>query len=187
MEETVNPTVPDGQTSYLIQLHIAEYQALTTRNTYWMTMQFALFPMLLLFMALVAQLWNSLDHAVLLWGSALVAQLIVVVWYQAGWEQYNNVRYMERELRPSITNLLRENEFWKYELYLRQQRSRILVWWEYPASFSSFVVLLVIAQLRRPWLALDYYAFAINALMFIFIVWLNINLVRTRHDFFPDA
>src|SRR3954464_11148890 len=45
----------------LLQTHLAEYQAITMRNTYWLTLQYALFPILGAAVAVLAQMWNQFD------------------------------------------------------------------------------------------------------------------------------
>jgi hypothetical protein len=51
------PTIPESSTTdtALVQLHIAEYQALTTRGTYFITIMAGMFPLFVLYLAVVAQ------------------------------------------------------------------------------------------------------------------------------------
>src|SRR5947209_15880088 len=87
-----------GLMNIVAQAHLNEYQALTMRNTYWITLQFACWPILLLYVALVAQVWNVLNKSLLIWGSGVIVQVVILTWYQCGHEMYNNVVYMESQL-----------------------------------------------------------------------------------------
>jgi hypothetical protein len=114
----------------LIQLHIAEYQALTMRNTYWITMQYFLWPILIGLIGLVTQLHNPFDPALRIWGIAIVIEVVVVAYYAATLEQYSNVRYIETELKPSISVLVGPESFWGYEPYLKASRPFPAWLWE---------------------------------------------------------
>lgn len=58
------------RTTVLIQLHIAEYQALTTRATYFITLMGTVWPVLLIFFGLLVQgqLWTVVPAPILLLG-----------------------------------------------------------------------------------------------------------------------
>src|SRR5438046_743090 len=128
----------DSHALQLVSLHVAEYQTLTTRSTYWMTMQFGLVPVLGIFLAFVAQAWSTFSHLKLVWSCVFVVEAVVVQWYQAGLEQYYNIRYIETTLRPKLVKLLGPSDFWAYETYLKSQRNNgSVVWWEYPPSVVS--------------------------------------------------
>ena len=70
-----------------LQAYLAEYQAITTRNTYWLTLQYALFPILGAAIAVLAQMWNqfgndpsfgSLPHRILIWLVMVLANFIMI-------------------------------------------------------------------------------------------------------------
>ena len=46
-----------------LSVHIAEYEALTMRNTYWLTLEYALGPILLLTLALIVQVEPNLGQS----------------------------------------------------------------------------------------------------------------------------
>ena len=170
----------------MLQLHLAEYQALTTRNTYWITLQFALWPILLIYFALVAQVWNSMARGLLVWGSGLVTQTVVLTLYWTGFEQYNNIRYIERELRPLVNKLVGNRQFWRYERYLKPQRTSWYMLGECAPSLLTFIGLVVVARLRIPWLRSDYYWALCNASLYVVVAVTTVHLIRTRRDFFAN-
>src|SRR5437868_4189465 len=88
----------------LIQLHIAEYQALTTRGSYWIILQASLIPIVPIYLALAVEVWKSgtIVREVVIWIAVAGLQLIGIVWGQTLVEGYNVVRYIECYLRPLI-------------------------------------------------------------------------------------
>jgi hypothetical protein len=104
-----------------LSAHLAEYAALTTRCTYWITMQFALWPIMGGLLAIAASLWNTVNHSVLIWTCLATAQILLLGWTASFQEKNNTVRYMERELRPAIQAIAGEH-VWRYETYKSEQR-----------------------------------------------------------------
>src|ERR1035437_6748628 len=101
---------PNGQTvKMLIQLHIAEYNMLTLRHTYFMTLQYGLISVFMIFLTLIASVWDKYDHIIL---------------------------YIERDLKKLICFNINENiqsipsitraDFLKYEQYQTISRSSFL-------------------------------------------------------------
>jgi hypothetical protein len=125
-ESQAQVALPQDAPSNVLQVHLAEYAALTTRITYWITLQFALWPIGIVFLAFVAQVWPKSDAArqhFLLWLGLVGLQLIGFVWYVAAWEQYGDVAYLETVLRPRVASILGgAKDFWTYE----QSRARKL-------------------------------------------------------------
>jgi hypothetical protein len=112
-----------------MQAHLAEYAALTTRNTYWITLQFTLWPTAIIFLALVAQMWQSSTAGgarhFLLWAGMAGLQVIGLVWYLAAREQYGNVVFLEAVLRPRVVAALgASGDVWLYERHLAASRGR---------------------------------------------------------------
>src|SRR5437762_8400043 len=121
----MTPSIPTNHDALMINLHIAEYQALTTRCTYWITMHFALLSVIPIYLTVVAAIWfshSSIDRRLLFWGSGLMLQTLGWIWMQTQGEQYLAVLYMEQVLRPSIHRLVNEAQFWCYEPYLARMR-----------------------------------------------------------------
>ena len=116
---------PSNHDAILINLHIAEYQALTTRCTYWITMHFALLSVIPIYLTVVAAIWfsgSSIDRRLLFWGSGLILQTLGWIWMQTQGEQYLAVLYMEEVLRPAVKRVINKNQFWCYEPYLAKLR-----------------------------------------------------------------
>jgi hypothetical protein len=79
--DTVGPAaerpVPD-----VLQLHLAEYEALMTRSSYLLQVQYAFWPVALVILAVAAQIWSS-DKAhrwLLVWSTLIMSMVIAIVW-----------------------------------------------------------------------------------------------------------
>jgi hypothetical protein len=143
-----SPSVPDSSSALgLLQLHIAEYNALTTRNTYYITIAASFFPVLLLVLTILVAIWNSLNHALLIWASGTVVQLFVLAWIENAWQQYKNLKYIEGELRLLVSAVVEGSSvFWNYERWLADGRHGATLWWEYaPAAGAACTMISVVA------------------------------------------
>ncbi len=111
--------LPAPEPAQLIHLHIAEYTAITNRNTYYMSVAFAFWPALIVYLTLIAYLIllkPGLSKSLSVSLTAIGSHLIVCGWYFCMVEQYKNVRYIETKLKPRLSQLLQTSEFWWYEL-----------------------------------------------------------------------
>jgi hypothetical protein len=133
----------------LVQLHVAEYNALTTRCTYRIYFQFSIWGILLIYLPLIGLAWNGgMDHAFILWVSALVAQGAVLAWQENLIEIYRSIEYIEQVQRPLLTDLLPGKQFWEYERYLAKDRPNRAVWWEYLFPLLALVAVVGVAVFR---------------------------------------
>src|SRR6266446_9227898 len=76
-----------SQVGALIQLHTSEYQALSTRASYWIVLQVGLLPLIPLYLAMATQVWQ--------YGPSIKR---VVIWTTLGgyklWESYGLKRWL---------------------------------------------------------------------------------------------
>jgi hypothetical protein len=185
--DKTNPAL-DERAITLLNLHIAEYQSLTMRNTYWITMQYALWPILLLILAFGAQIYWAFDPRILPWAIALLVQVMIVAFFTSMVEQYTNVRYLERRLRPRVQALIGETSFWEYEKHNRGGGGYHPWWTEYwPLGLGIVAIsLAVIARCRpsiqSPWGILDYVSLVIDTLFWL----LAIRLARISWKVLAD-
>lgn len=113
----------DERHQALVNAHLAEYGAITTRNTYYMAVSLGLASFLTTSFGLVAQI-PRLDSVLRVWLWVLGAELGCIVWYWCVYEQYTNVRYIEIRLRPKVQALLGTEAVWDYEAYKTGDRGR---------------------------------------------------------------
>ena len=172
-------------------LHIAEYEALMTRNTYWTTIQFSVAPAIAIYLTLLITAWEAMkfinptaDVRVyekhLLWLSLLGAELFVLAGYNCVYEIYNNVKYIETNLRPEIDKLVASPRYWTYEKYLEGQRGVSFLVVECWAAVAVVTAEGVIAIKEFPWTGTDYAWFAATLAIAIFVTLQNANVTRMR-------
>ena len=142
-------------------------------------------PLLGIFLALVTQVWNVFNHGLLVWGSAFIAQMIMLAYNQTLREIYNAVRYIEREVRPAVQALVGEESIWRYESYYAAQPFRRGLPWEYAIPVLLFVALVAVF-FARPLRAVDAIGGTINLVFFGVVAWQTRVLVGIRRDFFPN-
>lgn len=138
--------------SPLIKLHIAEYEALTTRASYSMTMQAGLIAVAPAFAVLGYYLYQVLAStkakSLIGWGTVFVLHLVALIWANMMLEQFSMVKYIECFLRPRIEELVGSDEFWLYEPYLIKHRPVNTLWGHYSMVGTSFVVLATLVLIR---------------------------------------
>jgi hypothetical protein len=178
--------VDSGLIESVVQVHLGEYQALTTRNTYWITLQYACWPILLVYVALAGQFVKVLDREVLIWGSGFVVQLVVVSWYQAAQEQYRNVIYMETQLRPLLQRLLRSSNLMGYERFLARQRSDGPLWYEVWPAIANALLFVAVLVGGRPWSVRGWIGGAVNGLLVLVVAKFSRSVVTLRGQFFDE-
>lgn len=139
----------------LVQLHIAEYQAVTTRASYWIVLQVGLLPVVPIYLALAAKIWQSgaIVKEVTIWATLAGLQIVGIVWIQTVLEQYALVRYIECYLRPLAWNVVKTTDFWGYEPYMIKHRA-IPTYSEFAVAVLSSV-LLIITCVSRYWIHLS--------------------------------
>ena|ERR1035437_976036 len=192
---TPEPTTTVGPSAdRFLQLHIAEYNALTTRSTYYITISASLVPVIVIFLALVAQMWSNpySKHALLIWPTGVAIQFFLLAMIANAQVQYQNIKYIEKVLRPLIGPLLQPpSGFWRYERYLSDQR-RGAQWWEYTPAVGAAVTvgaaiagrLLDPAQRSATWDALDWVGVGFNALFLVVAFWNSFKVVALRRSIF---
>jgi hypothetical protein len=170
------------RTELLLQLHIAEYQALTTRGTNWLALESGIWVLMVLFLAVLPPIWNFAPHDLLIWGGFGVLVMMLFVWSNMTYEHYNSVRYIERELRSMITALLGPARFWQYESYIKPTRPKTQpLWFEAAPAFANFVVLGGIAIYRYPQhQGREYWEFGVDFLLCSLYAWFTSRMVQVR-------
>jgi hypothetical protein len=143
MKTTENVRASDS--AILIQLHIAEYAALTTRASYWMVMQFGLLtaaPAIPVLGVYLHQMMSSAKaKSLVAWTTFVVLQVVGMLWANMMLEQFALVKYTECLLRRRIEALCQSADFWLYEPYLVRHRPVNPRWGNYCMVGAAIFVL----------------------------------------------
>jgi len=185
----------EEEVKMLNQLHIAEYNALTMRHTYLITLQYGMISIAIVFLTFIGSIWNKLDLSIYIWTTFFGVQLFALVVISNIYEINNLILYMENDLRNQIMNVFENNrnststiskfDFWKFEYYQSRGRN---------AFISRYLELILLAILLIIFLIIvvyfyplkskfDYIAFGVNLslLVVISINALKINKVRNLY------
>lgn len=184
----------------LLQAHIAEFETITARNTHWLTLQYALLPILGAAFAVLAQMWNQFDqdpaistqaHRIIIWLAIVFVNVTIIAHTEVGWESYNNVVYLENCLREEIVALVpgsdpaRVGKVLGYEKYLRDQRGKGPKWWEVPGFFVSSGLLIggvALFGVLYPWTPVEWVAVPVNAVLSVMVLKVTIKMIRKRRE-----
>lgn len=149
---TVEYSHQDQHATLLTQLHIAEYQALTTRCSYWIILQASLLPAVPIYLALAVQVWsaNVMRKEIVVWGALAGLQLIGILWANVLAENYAAVNYLEGYLHPLIEKTVGSDLFWGYESYLTLHRPTKRYWGEAFIPLLGIFVFLATCWVRAP-------------------------------------
>ncbi len=111
-----------------LQTHLFEYNALTTRLTYWITLQYATYAIAVAALGFVAQAWGSnFNRVQLAWAVMLLMPLLAWAFLTTTYEMLTYVVYIERYLRPKLRPLMGTNSFWKFEQFLARLKRNPLI------------------------------------------------------------
>jgi hypothetical protein len=137
-----DPESPRDDNSVL-SVHLAEYQALTTRITYWISILYISYSVMAVLLAFIVQQWSKGNHASILLRGSFAFELVVWAWVQACWEMSNIALFLETKLKPKIAHLLfvKSKSFLSWDAYIARQRSQGFDKFE---SRQSLLVLLLL-------------------------------------------
>jgi hypothetical protein len=151
---TAIPILPVTESSHgdvaLLNVHVAEYEAMTTRCTYFMALQMGLWPLLLLFWPLLAQLRGAVPDRSLVWLGLLASQIVLFVYVHLLAEQYLMLVYIENDLRGMVGALIVSKVFWCYERSLLKQRYRAGTSTYRLLGYAVIAFITLVIVLQRP-------------------------------------
>jgi hypothetical protein len=119
----MNSTANHADNQGIIDLHAAEYTALTTRVTYVDLFSASVWGLIVAFITVVANSWERIgSKGVLVWTGAIAVQLMLIVISSFLGDHYSIVLYLETELHGLVAESGINLEFWSYEKFLARRR-----------------------------------------------------------------
>jgi hypothetical protein len=170
----------------LLHVYVAEYNALTTRCTYWITVQVAMLSLILILIGVGTQAWQyfTAHHDLLVFVCILGVQLVTLGWLQIGLEIYTTVSYLECTLRPRLEDLVGgHGKVWSYETFLAGRRGTGPMFQEYILAVINIIVLTGAAVKYKPASGFSGVVLGLNVVLVVALVVSTWQLVRTRRDF----
>ncbi len=174
---------PRASADALVHAYLAEYQALTTRCTYLITMQYAFWPVAFGLFAFLSPLWDKHSHYWLEWGGILLGELLAIGFYVTSCELYTHTLYIETQLKPTVMRLTADRSLWQWEPWLASRPGRRPEWWECWITVCVALAIGCMGFVRYPWAQIDWAGFFVSGSAFTFILRLNVMLVSLRHQF----
>lgn len=157
------------------------------------------FPLFVLYLAVIAQIikpdsgafTDALSkliaaptgmRAAVLWGNLFVFQLMANVFEQLLLEQYGIVLYLESKVRPFVQPLIGNQDFWDYERFQLKEKKTMSRFGEVATLFVvSLSLVLVVCELHN-FILWDYFGLAANVVLWAWLMFNTIAVVRTRHE-----
>jgi hypothetical protein len=169
----------------LLDVHLAEYNALTTRCTYWMAMQLGLWPLSLLVIPALLEARAVLPGRLLIWLGLFSLLVVVFIYDHLLFEQFLAVRYTEVELRRRIAALLPGETFWDYEAFLARRRKGIDLAPDWLLAAVAPVAVLAAASflIGADWTSFDIMGLIANLCISLVIASKSNAIVKLRGEF----
>ena len=190
------PELTNGETS-LLQIHLAEYNALMARNTSSMHWQWMMFAAAIVFLTFLASAWSQGWIKGNLWLAscgAVLIQISVVLANTLTWGQYQKVLYIEKFLRPCVDRILsvepianQIRAFWGYESYLVKQRDHyiwhgVFLWWEWLSTLIALIVLFGLMYIYHSLSSWDPFGLCVNGEIILFLIYKTHHAVKLRSE-----
>ncbi len=167
-------SLAEDERNALLQLCLAEYQALTTRCSYWIVLQIGLLPVVPVYLVLAVTVWQSgvIIREVVLWTTLAGLQLIALLWAQTMIEQFAIVKYIECYLRRILETVVDGDLFWGYEPYLVMHRPVKSIYGGLSVPFLIVVVLAVTLICRlKEFSRWDFCGVVVNLMLLVIVCW----------------
>ncbi len=132
----------------LLDVHLFEYSALTTRITYWIAIQYGLFGLAGAYLGFAVQASSRVTVPTLVLTSVLVLEVLTWAVLQTQYEIFNTAHYIESHLKPKVALLVgSDNSFWGWEPYLDSQRAKGYIHFEWKWASLLLVLMFGLAVL----------------------------------------
>jgi hypothetical protein len=183
-------------TEKIVEVHIAEYQAITSRSSSLIIIASSIWPMLIVLLSVIAYAWTPQRSPYLVWSICAIGEFSLFYWAENSWQQMNNIRYIEKFLRPKLEVALSTQRFWHYEQYLHNQRTAALQWWEAPLPWAGTILLAGAVSLRAysiahsgtGWYSVwEVIPFCVNVALLSLVIRQSRRIAALRRDIFSSA
>ena len=177
----------------LMDLHLSEYQTLTARATNYIIMGGIVWPLMISFVGFLGAMWEHLSPSqsaqygffMIGWCSALGVQMALILWTFLACEQYKLVRYIEKDLRTRICQLVGSDGFWLFQKR-PARRSRIARWFELMTEAWVMTGIIAVALFRlamtHGFSLLDWIGLSLNLIIFSVLLFWGIRAAKIRQQ-----
>lgn len=169
-----------------IDLHIAEYDVLINRATYFINIQFVLLTALIAWVVVLGQIWNPQLGYIFNWALIIGAQVLGIINANMLWENYCIISYIETDLKPKIIKLTNKDGFWGYEPFLSKLREtkktkNSMTLMDFIGTLMAFIIIIATTIYRfNNWIILDWLGLILNILLFVVLFMKTYQTVKLR-------
>jgi hypothetical protein len=181
----MNSTANHADNQGIIDLHAAEYTALTTRVTYVDLFSASVWGLIVAFITVVANSWERIgSKGVLVWTGAIAVQLMLIVISSFLGDHYSIVLYLETELHGLVAESGINLEFWSYEKFLARRRpTEASTPWEWTVPIVALLPIPFAVWSRwHRWHPRDLVGLILSALALPILVFHSANLIKMRRE-----
>ena len=171
--------------SLKLQLYISEFNNLSERITSYLNMQSAFVAGLIVWITAVFTIWVMSEHIyIILWFGFIGFQIIELILHGFRKDQYNIALYIEEDLRPKVTKIMRDNEFWKYQSFIvnKQSKLKVKIERDFGEVILSIILLigLVIYRTILGFTLIDIICFSLNTVFLVYLIIQSTELISLR-------
>lgn len=164
---------------HIIDLHIAEYNALTMRCTYIMTIHVVLLAALVTWLTVMGSMIET-KPSWFKWITISGAQIFAIISAMYLYGYYIIILYLETILKPTISESLKTEKNWRYQSFVSENRIKGFVVWEFSGLLIDVGIIITISLLQPQWAIADLFWFLFNiVLLFIYFHRIS-NAVKIR-------
>ena len=191
--DSPGPILPDPR---LVQIHTSEYQALTTRATYFISIMASISPVCVVYLGLAAQAVKSPNmsftqsvayllasrdwvRAAFVWGNFAVLQVMVIVYTDLMLEVYGITLYLETRLKPLLWV---GSDFWLYEKFQAQKQKKLSTHGEWVVTAFDACALFGISLALGRFVYADWIGLLVNVGLWAALCLITRKVVETRHE-----
>lgn len=184
---------PSGGNTSTLQAHMAEYQALMTRNTFMQQWQWALIPATAAILVIVANARTAIGDDYVVWCGIIVIELAFTCHAELWLGRYAVTRYLEdlrqrveKLLPPDSSTELSSSSVWGYEAHqigeLSKDFKRGLVWYEWVGNAIPFLLVAAGWTICGGFSGWRWFFFLVSTILALRTLWTMKRICRERNS-----
>lgn len=107
----------------ILQIHLAEYQAVSSRATTLLTVNSGILAVVIGIVGLGVSLWYGKDYRpnnIIFWSLLFITQMLEFIWLTILYEILSNAYYIESVIKPKLAELVGAKDYLLYEAFIQR-------------------------------------------------------------------
>lgn len=160
-------------------MHVAEYNALTTRCTYIMTIHLVVLAALITWLTVMGSIIDTKPDW-FKWVIIFGGQTFAIISAMFSYGYYKIIQYLETVLIPMICSLTKINNFWRYQSFVAQNRIKGFTAWELSGLVFDITVIVWASLSVTNWTAVELFGFFLNVSLLLVYCHRLYNAIKVR-------